>query len=258
MRSFVGLLLSLHIAAAAAAAGPEPDLGRWRETAIPAEPAARSDWLLAANHSSDEWLVYTEGGALRARPTTSGKRVPRHADGQPALLRAAQAVIAVDDGWLAGFHRGEFGGGLYWYSADGSEKYRISDHAIVDLLRRDDGIYATEGVAHMFASRGSLLRVFRDGGRWQAATALHLPFAPYAATMLDDGGMLVTLSDALVSIDRNLALRTIVADAPWKQLYPNSSVLSADGDRLAIGMRSAVAMVDLPSGQLRLLVPPGE
>jgi hypothetical protein len=254
----MGLLLSLHLVAAAADPVPAPDLDRWREAPIPAEAAARKAWLLAANHAHAEWAVYTEDGAMRARPAAPGARVPRHAAGQPAALQHAQAVIAVDDGWLAGFHRGEFGGGLYWYSVDGSENYPISDHAVVDLLRRADGIYATEGVAHMLSSRGSLLRIARDGARWQATTALQLPFAPYAATVLADGSMLVTLSDALVSIDGNLALRTVVADAPWKMLYPNSSVLSPAGGRLAIGMRSVVAVVDLPSGQLRLLVPPGQ
>jgi len=67
--------------------------------------------------------------------------------------------------------------------------------------------------------------------------------------------MFITLSEALVSIGAVHKVQTLLADAPWKILYPNSSALSSDERILYIGMRQFVGEFNFETSKLRLLVP---
>jgi len=207
-----------------------------------------------------EWSVLTvvgkpcgvrwEWGGLKAGPRP--KFVPR-----AGSFMGAQACFTVDDGWLIGFNQGEFGAELHWFSDDGKRNYKISDHQVVTFLSRADGIYAIEGLAHLGLSLGSVIRIARPkaGARWQASTFVKLPAAPYAVSTRRDGTMLVTLSNSLVSVGPDRKMETLLGDAPWGGLYPNSSILSADEERLYIGMRQFVGEYDFTTNKLRLLIP---
>ena len=67
--------------------------------------------------------------------------------------------------------------------------------------------------------------------------------------------MLITLSDSLVSVSKDHKIHTILPDVLWGGLYPNSSVLSQDEQKLYIGMRQFVGEFDLLTQKLRLLIP---
>jgi hypothetical protein len=67
--------------------------------------------------------------------------------------------------------------------------------------------------------------------------------------------MLVTLSDSLVSVGDDHKITTLFPDAPWSGLYPNSSVLSSDEQKLYIGMRQFVGELGIATKKLRLLIP---
>jgi hypothetical protein len=155
------------------------------------------------------------------------------------------------------FNHGEFGAALYWFSNDGKRHYKISDHQVVDFAALPNGVHAIEGLAHLGISRGSLIRIARPGprARWRAMPVISLPFAPYAMSVRRDNSLLVTLSDALLSVGEDNAKTTLLGNAPWSGLYPNSSVLSLDERKLYIGMRQFVAEFDIPTRKLRLLIP---
>jgi hypothetical protein len=69
---------------------------------------------------------------------------------------------------------------------------------------------------------------------------------------------LITLADSLVSLESNFQIRTLLRNAPWGGLYPNSSALSRDERKLYIGMRQFVGEFNLETAKLRLLVPSHE
>lgn len=242
--------------------GYSHDVSKWQEVDVPAESdqAARMAWLAAANRSEREWHVFTEGGQTRAK--LAGEAPERRA-ARPTFtptagrLQNASAFATVDDGWLVGFNQGEFGAALYWFSADGKRSYRISDHQVVDFFSRPDGIHAIQGLAHLGISEGSVIRIARSkaGSRWQARSIAPLPFAPYAVSTRRDGATLITLSDSLVSFGADGKIRTLLANAPWGALFPGSSVLSPDEQKLYIGMRQFVGEFDLAASKLRLLIP---
>jgi hypothetical protein len=86
---------------------------------------------------------------------------------------------------------------------------------------------------------------------------MKLPFAPYAVSVRRDGTMLITLSDALVAVGSDHKINTLVSDPPWAGLYPKSSILSSDEQKLYIGMRQFVGEFNMSAKKLRLLVPSG-
>ena len=110
----------------------------------------------------------------------------------------------------------------------------------------------------MGISAGSVIRLAQSGkeARWEATVKAQLPSAPYTVSLRQDGTMLVTLSSALVSIEPDRSIHTLLADAPWVGLYPNSSTLL--DERLYIGMRQFVGEFDLRTNRFRLLIPSKE
>jgi hypothetical protein len=238
------------------------DVSKWQEVTIPpvSQAVAHELWSSAANHSKHEWQVFSKDGLPQADLRNYGEKKKSDQPGfTPRVERFgdASAFAKVDDGWLVGFDKGEWGGALYWYSQDGKNTYQISDNQIVDFVTLPDGIYAIEGLAHLGSESGSIIRITRSGpdARWQAAPFVKLPFAPYALSMNRDGAMLITLSNSLVSVGRDRKVHTLLAGAPWWNLYPASSVLSKNGQKLYIGMRQYVGEFDLATKKLRMLVP---
>jgi len=211
--------------------------------------------LYAANHSKHEWRVSVERGHVCAQ-LTSVKLSGQHE--RPAI-DGASSFARVDDGWLVGFNHGEWGGALYWYSPDGKNKYKVSDHQIVDFFSLPNGIHAIEGMAHLSINRGSIIRIARSEphSHWKAITVTSLFAKPYAISMHRDNAMLITLSNSLISVDTDYNISILLHDPPWGNLFPNSSVLSSDQQKLYIGMRQFVGEFDIPTKKVRLLIPSG-
>ena len=260
----VTLAVSLAFVLAASAAESEysRDVAAWREVSVPDETdqGARMVWFYGANYSNHNWRVIAEHGQIHAQLTTAKPpRQREHPNFIPKAgqFRGASAFARVDDGWLVGFNQGEFGAALYWFNPDGQRNYKVSDHQVVDFFSLRDGLRAIEGLAHLGASKGSIIRIDRPepSARWRASTVTKLPFAPYAISVRRDGTMLITLSDSLVSVSNNQKIATLISAPPWGGLYPNSSVLSPNEQKLYIGMRQFVGEFDVPTKKLRFLIP---
>lgn len=240
-----------------------PDVTTWEEIRVPPadENPERVVWDYASDYSNLNWRVYLDHGQARGALGGDPDEV-QQADRPPFEPKAdkfagANRFAAVDDGWLVGFNHGEFGAALYWFSRGGNRHYLISNDQVVAFFLRPDGIYAIEGLAHMGASCGSLIRVARKtkNGKWQAERFVRLPFAPYTIALKRDGNMIVALSDSLVSVASNGEITTLIPDAPWGSLYPSSSVILPDDTKLYLGMRQYVGEIDLTTNKLRMLVP---
>jgi len=236
------------------------EVARWQVVSVPSGAGSRVVWFYAAKHSSNEWRVFADGDQICAQLTTEksqnqGKR-PTFTP-EAGQFRRASAFSAVEDGWLVGFNKGEFGGALYWFSRDGKQNYKVSDHQVVDLFSLTNGLHAIEGLEHLSVSKGSLIRIARPQpeAHWQASVVAELPFAPCAVSVRSNGTMLIALSDSLVSVSKDYRINPVLDEALWGGLYPNSSILSRDERKIYIGMRQFVGEFDLSTRKFRLLVP---
>lgn len=246
------------------AAEPEysRDISGWQEIPVPpeGENPDRAVWYFAANYSDISWRVYLENTRPKARLIHSANDDlpdPAPFDAKADNFSGASHFKKIDDGWLVGFNHGEFGSALYWFNDDGKQHYKISNHQVVAFFSLSDGVYAIEGLAHMGASCGSVIRITRSANvaRWQASRVVRLPYAPNTVAVRRDGSILIVLSDSFVSVDQDHHVTTLISDAAWGGLYPSSSILLPNESRLYVGMRQFVGEVDLATNHLRLLVP---
>lgn len=265
MRTFALLaaLLGVGWAANASAQDCPYDLAGSREVAVPPRRDAASFmvWSYASNYSELEWQVYPVKGRICAKPDDPGRRSVARPAFEPAADEfhgGATRFARVDDGWLVGFNQGEFGAALFWFSPDGQRHYRISEHQVVAFFPHAGGWAAIEGLGHLGFARGSIIRITRHkaSGRWQAQPTLTLPDAPYAVAQVPYGPTLIVLGSSLVAIEDLSRSTTLLDDAPWSLLYPQSAALTADSRTLYIGMRQYVAEFDLQTRRLRMLLPP--
>ena len=89
---------------------------------------------------------------------------------------------------------------------------------------------------------------------------LKLLFAPRAVSLRRDGTLLISLTDALVAVDRDQHMETLASSdhhdlTYWGNLNPNSSVLDSEEHKLYISMIQFVGEFDLQTKRFRYLIP---
>jgi hypothetical protein len=173
-------------------------------------------------------------------------------DKEKYKMRGRRSAIKVDDGYLVAFWRGEFGGDLYWFSDDGKDRKSVSPAMIVQFFKRNNKIYAIEGLAHMGISDGSIVELKKEKNAWTISEYLRLPFAPYAAQLDNVENIVIVTSDNLLSVDKNRNIDTLIKGF-WSGLYPTSMVMQKN--ICYIGMRQGVLKFDLANRRQEWLVP---
>ena len=181
-------------------------------------------------------------------------------------------LVKVQDGYLIGFNRGEWGGELYWFSKNGKKRYEISGHQIVKFIERDNKIYAIAGLAHLWRSNGSVIEIEKKKKKWVAKDFLELPAAPYAIEHDNKNNFVIITSSGLFSIDRKANIDTLSVNIDtlgmnnvhyiqlpfgtrgfWGLLYPTSMVIH--NDVVYVGMRKGVYKFDLITRKEEWLLP---
>jgi len=215
----------------------------WKAFPVP----TNEDTLYKFNSAPNDWTVLLKENTVyvtNSRNKTSDTlpfKVPVTAYHQ---FGGQKSVLEVDDGYLVGFYRGEFGGSLYWFSKDGKSNYGISGHKIVQFIKRANKIYAVEGLAHMGISRGSIIEIRMIDNRWAASNYLELPSAPDGIDLDGQNNFIIITSESLLSIDTNKKIDTLIPRGFWSALlYPTSIVVK---DKIAyVGMRKGILKFNL-------------
>ena len=233
----------------------EPDVMKWVVVARPpreSEDAYRLFMACAASCKAD-WKVFATQTGIRAtmtaieRDSANSERPPFSGE-EPNYVgpyKRPAYTIKVSDGWLIAYNRGEWGASLWWFSGDGKEHYKISDHQVNQFLRYKGRIFAVEGLSHLGSSGGSVIEVAIDDKKWKASTFVQLPVSGVAIAELPDGRLCVLTSDMLfaLSLDKKLELLLPVPD--WARLRPSSLAVDATAGVVYIGMRQFVAQYRL-------------
>lgn len=250
------LALVFVTAAVGAQAAPRPPAG-WVARALPAAGSGElsGEWD-CANKAHDEWTVAAEQEHLAIAPrSTAAPRplpfTPQLGPGEPPnTFRGVTALAPVSDGYLAGFSRGEFGGGLFWFNADGSKHTRITvpsaswfPENVVGLFSDGRAFYVFQGLAHLASRKGRVLKVQEDTRHgWAASVLVDLGTAPAVVLEEIPGTWLVATSNGLTRVtSRGTAERV------WEQpslgfLYPSSITRTTDS-AIYVGMRAWVLRV---------------
>ncbi|MGC4043577.1 MAG: hypothetical protein QM758_07200 [Armatimonas sp.] len=255
-------------------------LKRLQDWGVHTPPAPGSNAWYQANNASSEWEVYLEGrtpcaglAVNRAGLTSSTRSVtiPFGLDMKlasskvtmmPGQIFPLDKACKVADGYLIGFNNGEFGGGLYWFSADGKKHYEIPANAEFAentqfLLQRGSELLSLRGLSHLGIHCGLLSRLAQDSRSiWKETPLVDLKDSAGGYCFAGQDLWIATQSQ-LLKVSAQNKLTVVVEKAFWRGLYPNSMIFSAP-NTLYIGIRSGAARVRLKRGsspEIRLLYP---
>ena len=229
-------------------------IDKWTAYDVP----INKDTLSKYNHAQDDWTVFLKGNniyATNSRNKTSDtlpfKIIPTKKEKNK--IAGSRSVIKVNNGYLVGFYRGEWGGNLYWFSQDGKNKYEISDHVIVQFIKRDNKFYAIEGVGHLGIPDGSIIEIKEVNKKWIAVEHLKLPSAPDGIDLAQNNNFVIITSKSLLTVDTNFKIDTLIEKGFWwPALYPTSLVIK---DNIAyVGMRKGIFKYDLTTNKREWLM----
>jgi hypothetical protein len=158
--------------------------------AIPGQPIEQS-LLVGVRYATNE--PSSEAGNEQEAPDLQGKKRGKR---EEIVLRTPETGIRVDDGWLVGSDRGEWGGELAFIKEDGSSEIvrRGNVNAIHKLGER---YIAVMGLSHIGVSRGTVFDLsLQNDGSWQATTWKILPAAPKSSHRISDEEVLVIVESS--------------------------------------------------------------
>jgi len=247
-------LLRLDVTPAVAGPGePVVPLG-WVSRPVPA--SSDSEWT-CANWSPDEWSVSTASGRLEISRADSAQRAvslpfePLLApDEDEKYLTRPSVVHAVPGGYLVGYDRGEFGGGLYWFSANGRRHTRLAPAArahsdwfpenVRAISEYNGTLFVFQGVSHLTLRMGRVLKVRPSDKGWLVAVLVVLEATPEVVFEERPGKWLMASTNGVSRVNASGTVTRLWGSADvLVYVYPSSIARTADGN-VYVGMRAWV------------------
>lgn len=219
------------------------DLSCWKLDSLPT-----GDRVDSANHSSDNWLFHKNESTFSIIPNDykihKGDTLPFSNEFTENLkkYKIRHVVKKVSNGYIVGFDRGEFGGGLYFTSKDGSDRYVIeSPSRVKGIFELNSKFYAIEGLSHLGSSSGKILEIYKDT-RWKTKTIIHLEEAPYLASKRGNNVYIIT-DQHLLRLSENIKIdKLLKAPFYWGILHPSSMIF--EYNNIYIAMRKGVLKIE--------------
>jgi len=213
-----------------------------------------------ANYSKKEWVVSIADGKLRVRPAPRQTidPLPFNYKRQPDQA-GDRHVVQVTGGWLVGFDAGEFGGGLWWFSAEGKRSVRLKPPAnapinpedifqaenVRGFLKLEDSLFVFMGLDHMGGRSGRVFRLRQDNSAWALEPFNILDGSP-EAWVVDRGNIVILTGTGLWQATPDGHPRKL-HDLQVGGLYPTSMVLAPD-EGVYVGMRRYLLHL-IPTGE---------
>ena len=160
-----------------------------------------SSEAVCANYSRTAWRVSANAETLAVARVDARERRRRSS---PEALEQARSIpdlkfmpdawigsVKYGEGWLIGFDRGEFGGGLWWRSGRGGQVRRLSTENVRDFLRVDGKLLVLSGLDHQGRNYGHIFQVITaDSEQVGLRMVADIGVAP-DAVHVDRGSLLV-------------------------------------------------------------------
>lgn len=163
-----------------------------------------------------------------------------------------RTIKKVDNGYLVGYYRGEWGGELYWYSEKGDSNYKITSACVRSIGEMDSKLFMVEGLAHLSSSSGSINQLEFKKNRLVIVRSIELPSAPEVSLLYGNKLFIVT-SDEIVSFDGGKRIDILRKNGFWGILYPQSIVIT--NGILYSGMREGIYKFNLKTKREEWLMP---
>ena len=117
--------------------------------------------------------------------------------------------VKVDDGYLVGSDRGEWGGEIAYVNREGKARILMPLNTEA-IYKTKAGIVAVTGVAHMTFNSGCLFKISKTAdGRWGAEKWRVLPGAPRFSRLLKNGNLFISCHGGMVLISPDGRMRSV-------------------------------------------------
>jgi hypothetical protein len=130
---------------------------------LPAPPS-----FYARNAAPDvDWSVRVEGSNVKALPWSPPAPTGETLPFEPPYEFGASGtrrVKRVTDGFIVGYNNGEFGGGLWWYSATGERSEQLIGENVAGMSDSPIGTLVFTGLDHLGLSQGALYLIREQEG----------------------------------------------------------------------------------------------
>lgn len=177
------------------------------------------------------WVASSDGGsiALRRFDSKGEKREPI-----PPKVTLSKKMIGrrtfqpTSSGWLGGFDAGEFGGGLWWFSRDGSKTITLLSDNVHAIYQTKAGILILVGLNHMGLNYGQVYK-FRDvSDKVDATLVAKIDGSPEASTVETDGNVIIATPHSVLRVGTDGKVNEIYKSGEYLT-YPTSAALDING-----------------------------
>ena len=155
------------------------------------------------------------------------------------------STLGVNGGWFVGFNYGEFGGSLWWFSADGNTAKKISNDNVVDIVKTKSGILVIAGLCHLDCRNGKIFRLDQVMDGWERHLILDMKSAPAAHSKVDDDTYLVASHKNVYRIHGSGRYETLMSGK--SELTQPRAIVQLNSGEIVLGMDHYV-MVLAPEG----------
>ncbi len=159
-------------------------------------------------------------------------------------LMGQQHYKKLDEGWLIGSNKGEWGGSLFWVAENLKEYKNLGNANVNKIFNWEDKIFFLEGVSHLNLSEGHLIEIQKD---LKLDTLVTFPESPYNSVVSPDGFLYVITDFKLFKVDKTGNYSQLYDFSYWPQL---NNDLTYDNDQLYIGMLHGVARFNLNENKI--------
>ncbi|HET6766811.1 MAG TPA: hypothetical protein VFH08_05415 [Chitinophagaceae bacterium] len=228
---------------------------KWKKYALP-----NGDAILQYSNSATSWLVSLDSSGQviaqnRIAKVTAADTLPfkPYFDTMRSSgWKGFRTVKRVDNGYLVGFNKGEFGGSLYWFSETGDTSYQIARVNVDYIFEYKKRVYMTNGLFHRSTDLGKINEMRFADGKWKVEESLELPSKSNIIMPYKDR-MLIVTTKTILFFDGTNNFDFIKKDGFWSTLYPQSAVML--NDELFVGMRGGVYKINLQTKKEEWLMP---
>ncbi len=133
-----------------------------------------------------------EQEAAKRRGTTVVVCDDGSAEYRTPIDQVPDVALRVEDGWLAGSSRGEWGGELVFVADDGQRTYVLKEN-VKDLFKLGERYIAVTGYSHIITSYGHVYEITSvESGRWSGELWRALPGTPRSCGKLQSGSVFIS------------------------------------------------------------------
>jgi len=124
------------------------------------------------------------------------------------VKQVPELALKVENGWLTGSDRGEWGGELVFIDEEGNSTILLNKN-IEDIYRLGELTIATAGLAHLGKNNGAVYKLeLNNSGDWVVAPWIKLPGVPRSSWFVETGELLInTLHGGSILLSENGSMR---------------------------------------------------